>query len=97
MGGVRALLPDADLSAVQLPEVNHLGLPPPRMKPPNALAELCLAEEADRAGHAHGNAFRDVVRNLAGDLRNVLDLVVRPASEQDVVTYSTGAPGQVLR
>jgi alkyldihydroxyacetonephosphate synthase len=84
LGRVRAVLPDADLTPVQAPDVSHLGLPRPRVNPPNALAELCSAVEIDRAGHAHGKAFRDVVRNLAGDLRNVPDLVVRPASEQDV-------------
>nr|WP_231949709.1 FAD-binding oxidoreductase [Alloactinosynnema sp. L-07] len=39
----------------------------------------------DRAAHAHGKAFRDVVRNLHGRLDHVPDLVARPGSEQDVI------------
>ncbi|MBF4765354.1 FAD-binding oxidoreductase [Nocardioides islandensis] len=85
LGRVRALLPDAELAPVQAPPVTELGLPAPRVKPPSALEEICSAELTDRAGHAHGKAFRDVVRNLAGDVRSVPDLVVRPAREQDVV------------
>jgi alkyldihydroxyacetonephosphate synthase len=38
-----------------------------------------------RAAHARGKAYRDVVRNLAGDLPNPPDLVVFPRSEGDIV------------
>ncbi|PWU57014.1 FAD-binding oxidoreductase [Micromonospora sp. S4605] len=82
---VRALLPDAELTAHVPPPVAELGLRPPRVAPPPTLAQLCSAEDTDRAAHAHGKAFRDVVRNLHGDVRHPPDLVVRPASEQDVV------------
>ena len=47
---------------------SSLGLPPPRVTAPPALSALCSADATDRAGHAHGKAFRDVVRNLAGDV-----------------------------
>ncbi len=85
LGRVRALLPDADLTAVRPPDVDDLGLPRPRVEPPAALADLCSADLTDRAGHAHGKAFRDVVRNLDRDVRSAPDLVVRPGSEQDLV------------
>ena len=85
IGRVRTLLPDADLTGHAPPPVAELGLRPPRIDPPASLARLCSAEPTDRAGHAHGKAFRDVVRNLRGEVRNVPDLVVRPGSEQDVV------------
>lgn len=55
------------------------------MAPPSALAPLCSHDPADRAAHTHGKAFRDVVRNLAGDLRSAPDLVVRPRTERDIV------------
>ncbi|HZB48192.1 MAG TPA: FAD-binding oxidoreductase, partial [Mycobacteriales bacterium] len=58
---------------------------PVRLVPPGSLARLCSAEPADRAAHSRGKAFRDVVRNLHGDLRHVPDLVVRPVAERDVV------------
>src|SRR6266498_5045627 len=82
---VRTLLPDAELTEHVPPPVAELGLRPPRIDPPASLARLCSAEATDRAAHAHGKAFRDVVRNLQGDVRNVPDLVVRPGTEQDVV------------
>jgi alkyldihydroxyacetonephosphate synthase len=82
---VRALLPGAELTEHAPPSVAELGLRPPRIDPPASLARLCSAEATDRAAHAHGKAFRDVVRNLRGDVRNVPDLVVRPGTEQDVV------------
>ncbi len=91
---VRALLPNADLTAVQAPDVEGLGVPRPRIAPPAALAHLCSDDLTDRAAHAHGKAFRDVVRNLTGDLRHVPDLVVRPTSEQDVVDVLDWCDGQ---
>ncbi|WP_018216281.1 FAD-binding oxidoreductase [Salinispora vitiensis] len=81
---VRALLPDVDLTPHEPPPVAELDLPPARVTPPTALSHLCSAEPADRAAHAHGKAFRDVVRNLHGDVRHPPDLVARPTSEQDV-------------
>ncbi|MFF9155019.1 FAD-binding oxidoreductase [Streptomyces sp. NPDC014846] len=67
------------------PDIASLGLPAPRVTAPASLAGLCSADPADRAAHAHGKAFRDVVRNLQGDLRHVPDLVARPRDERDVV------------
>ncbi|AHH97852.1 FAD-binding oxidoreductase [Kutzneria albida] len=82
---VSALLPDRDPTVHEPPEVAALDLPTPRVTPPAALAHLCSVEPEDRAAHSHGKAYRDVVRNLAGDLRHVPDLVARPRTEQDVV------------
>ncbi|NUK13161.1 FAD-binding oxidoreductase, partial [Streptomyces lunaelactis] len=65
---VRMLAP-GDLTGHEPPDIPALGLPAPRVSAPAALAGLCSADPADRAGHAHGKAFRDVVRNLHGDLR----------------------------
>ncbi|WP_225823422.1 FAD-binding oxidoreductase [Streptomyces naphthomycinicus] len=80
---VRALMP-GDLTDHEPPAVASLGLPAPRVSAPASLAGLCSAEPADRAAHAHGKAFRDVVRNLHGELRHVPDLVARPRDERDV-------------
>jgi alkyldihydroxyacetonephosphate synthase len=81
---VRALMPGG-LTDHEPPDISALDLPGPRVTPPASLAALCSAEPQDRAAHAHGKAFRDVVRNLHGDLRHVPDLVARPAEERDVV------------
>ncbi|WP_225797122.1 FAD-binding oxidoreductase [Streptomyces aculeolatus] len=76
------------------PPAASLALRPPRAKPPASLAGLCSADPADRAAHTHGKAFRDVVRNLHGDLRHPPDLVARPRDERDVadlLDWCTGA------
>lgn len=91
---VAGMLPGAALEAHEPPPVEQLGLPDPRMAPPGALAELCCTDPTDRAAHSHGKAFRDVVRNLHGELRHVCDLVARPRDERDVVDlleWCTGA------
>ncbi|GEB13884.1 FAD-binding protein [Pimelobacter simplex] len=97
VGRVSALLPGHDLTEHAPPDPAALGVPEPRITPPAALAALCSDAPVDRLGHARGKAFRDVVRNLTGDLGPVPDLVVRPRTEQDVVDVldwctSTGTP-----
>src|SRR6516225_7266092 len=82
---VATLLPGNDLTEHQPPDPNALGLATPRITPPSSLAELCSTDPVDRAGHAHGKAFRDVARNLQGRLDHVPDLIMRPRHEQDVV------------
>jgi alkyldihydroxyacetonephosphate synthase len=82
---VATLLPGHDLTDHQPPDPNTLGLPTPRITPPASLAPLCSADPVDRAGHARGKAFRDVVRNLQGRLDHVSDLIARPRREQDVI------------
>jgi alkyldihydroxyacetonephosphate synthase len=81
----RMLVPDHDTEDHPPPDPARLGLPPPRVSAPPSLADLCSTDPRDRAGHAHGKAFRDIVRNLEGRLDHVPDLVVRPRSERDVV------------
>ncbi|MEV6115858.1 FAD-binding oxidoreductase [Streptomyces sp. NPDC052109] len=81
---VRALMP-GELTDHEPPVISSLDLPGPRVTPPASLADLCSGEPEDRAAHAHGKSFRDVVRNLHGDLRHVPDLVARPAEERDVI------------
>lgn len=85
IGRVRGLLGDTELTEHEPPPVESLGIAEPRISPPDGLAALCSADLTDRAGHAHGKAFRDVARNLAGDVKSVPDLVVRPNNEDDVV------------
>ncbi|WP_280454449.1 FAD-binding oxidoreductase [Nocardia brasiliensis] len=82
---VAAVLPDADLTAHEPPSIESLALPAPRVTAPDALADLASADPADRAAHAHGQAFRDVVRNLMGDIGTPPDLVIRPRTEADIV------------
>ncbi|MGJ0184560.1 FAD-binding oxidoreductase [Corynebacterium glyciniphilum] len=82
---VRLLLPDADLSTHEPPEVADLTVPAPRIQAPTSLGHLASDDLTDRVAHAHGKAYRDVIRNLKGQVDDVPDLVVRPRTEQDVV------------
>jgi len=61
------------------------GLPGARLVPPESLAGLCRSDPLTRAAHTHGKAYRDVVRNLRGDLAHAPDLVAYPRTESDVV------------
>lgn len=81
---VRALLPDADLTMHEPPDPEALDVPEPRIEPPASLREAFSADKVDRLTHARGQAYRDVVRNLEGDVGQVPDLIARPSSEQDV-------------
>jgi alkyldihydroxyacetonephosphate synthase len=82
---VRLLMPGHDLTDHPPPTVTAGSVPPPRFALPPALGPLGSVDPADRAGHARGKAFRDVVRNLEGRFDHVPDVVARPGTEQDVV------------
>jgi len=56
----------------------------PRVALPDALAHLGSTDPVDRVRHARGNAYRDVVRALHGELPAHPDVVVRPTSAADV-------------
>ncbi|MEV0763568.1 FAD-binding oxidoreductase [Nocardia sp. NPDC050435] len=81
---VAELMPGADLSVHEPPELAALPVPAPRIEPPKALAQLASRDLADRVAHGHGQAFRDVARMLLGRVEHVPDLVLRPRTEQDV-------------
>ncbi|HPU14301.1 MAG TPA: FAD-binding oxidoreductase [Aeromicrobium sp.] len=84
-GRVAELLPGHDLTDHQPPDPHALAVPDPRISPSPALAQICSADPVDRLAHARGKAFRDVVRNLHGEVDYLPDLVVRPRNETDVV------------
>jgi alkyldihydroxyacetonephosphate synthase len=82
---IAALLPGADLTAHEPPDIASLGLPESRIVAPSSLRHLCSTDLVDRVTHAHGQAFRDVVRNLCGEVKNAPDVVAWPMTEQDVI------------
>ena len=49
-------------------------LPAPRLKPGD-LADITVADRRNRAVHALGKAYRDVVRGFRGDFANAPDFV----------------------
>ncbi|HZN12760.1 MAG TPA: FAD-binding oxidoreductase [Acidimicrobiales bacterium] len=69
----------------EAPALDAVELPPPRVEPPAALAEICSVDRFDRAGHTYGKAYRDAVRAFAGDLSPAPSFVAFPRHEQDVV------------
>lgn len=82
---VARLLPGHDLTDHRPPRPEDLGVPAPRVSPPESLTGVASVALADRLGHARGKAFRDVVRNLEGEVSSPPDVVFRPRHEQDVV------------
>jgi alkyldihydroxyacetonephosphate synthase len=61
-----------------------IELPPPRLEPPAALAELCSSDPYERALHAYGSSYRDVVRAFRGRFDHPPDVVARPGDEHEL-------------
>ena len=61
-----------------------LELPPPRLEPPAALSHILSAEPYERAAHAYGKSYRDVIRAFRGEFPNPPDLVAHPADEAEL-------------
>jgi alkyldihydroxyacetonephosphate synthase len=59
-------------------------LPAPRLSVPAALAAWCTNSDADRAVHARGQSYPDVLRGLRGRVDHPPDVVARPRSEDEV-------------
>jgi alkyldihydroxyacetonephosphate synthase len=55
-----------------------------RVKPPESLAAICRSDPYQRASHALGKAYRDVVRGFRGEFPEPPDFVAHPADETDL-------------
>jgi alkyldihydroxyacetonephosphate synthase len=66
------------------PELDSISLRRPRVTPPGTLQTICRTDVQDRSAHTHGKAFRDVVRNLLGQLDDPPDVVAHPTTEVEV-------------
>jgi alkyldihydroxyacetonephosphate synthase len=64
--------------------LQELKLPPSRVDPPGALADICADDVHARASHALGKSYSDVVNGFRGRFDHVPDLVIRPRDEIDV-------------
>ena len=82
---VAQFLDNTELVEHTAPNPHDLKIEPPRISPPPLLRHLASTSVADRAGHAHGKAYRDVIRNLRGHVKSSPDLVMRPENESDIV------------
>jgi alkyldihydroxyacetonephosphate synthase len=67
------------------PRIDDLRLRRPRITPPGALAAICSTDPYDRALHAYGRSYRDVVRGFRGLFPNPPDVVAYPRDEADIV------------
>jgi len=68
-----------------IPDAGGLDLRRSRLDPPAALASICRADVYARAAHTYGKAYRDVMRNLRGELPIPPDQVAYPHDEAHVV------------
>jgi alkyldihydroxyacetonephosphate synthase len=64
--------------------LDDVTLPPPRLAPPASLAELCSTDLYERAAHARGKSYRDLVRGFRGEFEHAPDVVAHPGDERDV-------------
>ncbi|MGQ0805722.1 MAG: FAD-binding oxidoreductase [Actinomycetota bacterium] len=72
------------LTVAEPPTLDELDLPAPRLALPDSLAPLCTTDPFERAGHAYGKSFRDVVRAFGRDFSHPPDVVAMPRTEDDV-------------
>jgi alkyldihydroxyacetonephosphate synthase len=59
-------------------------LRPPRLRPPEALADICADDDYERALHTYGRSYRDVVRAFRGRFDHPPDVVAHPRDEADI-------------
>jgi len=59
-------------------------LPPVRLRAPASLAGLCTEDPHERARHAYGRSYRDVVRAFQGRFECAPDIVARPRDEAEI-------------
>ncbi len=64
--------------------IEDVSLPAPRLEPPGSLASICSSDTYDRASHAYGKSYRDVVRAFRGRFDHPPDVVARPSSEEEL-------------
>jgi len=74
--------------------IEAVKLPPPRISPPAALAELCADDSHARASHAWGKSYPDVVRGFRGSFEYAPDFVAYPREEHEVEQLLEWCVGQ---
>jgi alkyldihydroxyacetonephosphate synthase len=74
--------------------LEDVELPPPRLRPPASLADVCSADTYERAAHAYGRSYRDVVRAFRGRFDHPPDVVAHPADEAELERLLTWCADQ---
>jgi alkyldihydroxyacetonephosphate synthase len=83
-------------TAVALSDVR---LPAPRLSPPESLASILRDDPYERALHAYGRSYSDIVRAFRGRYDHVPDLVAHPRTEaeiQAVLDWALGSGAAVI-
>jgi alkyldihydroxyacetonephosphate synthase len=66
------------------PRLEDVELPPPRIQAPASLAGICRSDPYERASHAYGKAYRDLVRAFRGRFDHPPDVVAHPRDEREL-------------
>jgi alkyldihydroxyacetonephosphate synthase len=70
---------------VELPVgLDQVELPRRRLDPPASLAEICSSDPYERAAHAYGRSYRDIIRAFRGRFDHAPDFVGHPRDEHEV-------------
>lgn len=69
----------------ELPRAESLALPEPRFVPPLELRSLGTTDVRERALHARGRGYVDLVRGFAGDFASAPDWVFSPTNEDQIL------------
>ena len=64
--------------------LDDVELPEPRLEPPDSLSAICSVDRYDRALHAYGRSYRDVVRAFRGSFEHPPDVIAHPRDEAEV-------------
>jgi alkyldihydroxyacetonephosphate synthase len=79
--------------------LSEVTLAPPRITPPPALAGICDSSPHERARHAYGSSYRDVVRGFYGEFEHPPDVVAMPGDERELtemLEWALGAGAAVI-
>src|SRR5262245_24430123 len=64
--------------------LDDVEMPASRLDPPPALNEICRSDPYERAAHAYGKSYRDLVRAFRGEFDHPPDVVAHPGDEREV-------------
>jgi alkyldihydroxyacetonephosphate synthase len=64
--------------------LEDIALPRPRLVPPAALAGICRSDTYERAAHAYGKSYRDLLRAFRGRFDHPPDVVAHPSDQREL-------------
>ncbi|HET6865066.1 MAG TPA: FAD-binding oxidoreductase [Solirubrobacteraceae bacterium] len=65
--------------------LSEISMPKPRLRAPESLEPICATDDYQRALHAYGRSYADVVRAFRGRFDHPPDAVVHPRDESEVL------------